>query len=170
MFNFFFFFFVGKEFNGCGVCANRNDTNWNDYGKDCRGVCSGSIANTYYVDDCGNCLLPSDDSWNDCLPETTNATLRKKESELTTVIVIVCIIAFLIIVAACIIIGALWKKQTAINARFDSLAATYVHMDENPQHGAFPAEMPMSSSTTSTKTNRKGMQTVPDAEESGEDE
>ena len=42
-----------KELNGCNVCVFKDDTNFNDYGKDCRGECSTTIANTYYVDDCG---------------------------------------------------------------------------------------------------------------------
>jgi len=124
----------------------------------------------------GQCLLPSSDDWNNCLPETqpTNtetATLKKKESELTTVIVIVCIVAFLIILAACIIIGALWKKQTQINQRFDSLAATYVTMEDNPaSSGGFPQNMGNLQSTQGTYgKKKKGLQTVPD-NESGEDE
>eukprot|EP01084_Bolivina_argentea_P182922 315715_1 len=154
----------GKEFNTCGRCVSKSDSNFDDYGKDCRGICSSSVADTYYVDDCAKCLLPSDDTWNACLPGNTEPT-TSKEAELTTVIVIVCIVAFLIVIAACLIIGALWKKQTSINARFDSLAATYVHMDENPAHN-FPVDKGFTASTGT----RTGMQTVPDDPESGEDE
>eukprot|EP00486_Rosalina_sp_Unknown_P004694 CAMPEP_0201571072 /NCGR_PEP_ID=MMETSP0190_2-20130828/13660_1 /ASSEMBLY_ACC=CAM_ASM_000263 /TAXON_ID=37353 /ORGANISM="Rosalina sp." /LENGTH=819 /DNA_ID=CAMNT_0047995337 /DNA_START=127 /DNA_END=2586 /DNA_ORIENTATION=+ len=164
-----------KILNPCGVCVNKDDENFADYGKDCRGECTTTIANTYYVDDCGNCLLPSSDEWNSCLPnvEPTNTettTLKKKESELTTVIVIVCIVAFLIILAACIIIGALWKKQTQINERFDSLAATYVTMEDNPASGGFPQQMGNLQATTGTygKKQKKGMTEIGD--ESGEDE
>ena len=57
----------GKEFNSCGVCAVKNDSNFEDYGKDCRGVCTSGTSNTYYLDDCDQCLLPSDSSWNSCL-------------------------------------------------------------------------------------------------------
>merc|ERR1712212_436976 len=80
--------------------------------------------------------MGASDAWNNCTGggmEVTNTEiprLEEKETELTTVIVVVGIVAFLIVVAAALIIGMMWRKQGAINARFDSLAATYVHMDE----------------------------------------
>ena len=120
--------------------------------------------------------MPSSDDWNNCIEtqptNTETEQLKKKESELTTVIVIVCIVAFLIILAACIIIGALWKKQTQINQRFDSLAATYVTMEDNPASGGFPQNMGnlQASSKGTYGKKKKGMTTVPDNEESGEDE
>eukprot|EP01084_Bolivina_argentea_P179555 310264_1 len=57
-----------KILNPCGVCASITDTLFNDYGKDCRGICPTSATDTYYIDNCGQCLLPSDTKWNDCLP------------------------------------------------------------------------------------------------------
>lgn len=128
----------GKTLNPCGSCQSITDAKWNDYGRDCRGECSANIAETYYVDDCGQCLLPSSHQWNNCIGTgDVDIAIKSKENELTIVIVIVGIVAFCVVVAAVAIIGALWKKQTGINERFDSLAATYVHMDENPAHN-FP--------------------------------
>ena len=50
------------------------------------------------------------------------------------------------------------------------MAATYVTMEDNPASGGFPQNMGNLQSTTGSRTNKKGMQTVPDEEESGEDE
>jgi len=121
----------GYERNDCDECISVNDANFADYGKDCKGQCASSVQETHYVDECGTCLLPSDERWNQCVPEVTaeGGDLEKKESELTTIIVIVCVVAFLIVIAAAIIIGALKKRQDAIKERFDSLASTYHHMD-----------------------------------------
>ena len=49
------------------------------------------------------------------------------------------------------------------------MAATYVTMEDNPASGGFPKNMGNLQSTTGSR-NKKGMQTVPDQEESGEDE
>eukprot|EP00484_Ammonia_sp_Unknown_P012014 CAMPEP_0197072698 /NCGR_PEP_ID=MMETSP1384-20130603/210229_1 /TAXON_ID=29189 /ORGANISM="Ammonia sp." /LENGTH=883 /DNA_ID=CAMNT_0042511519 /DNA_START=176 /DNA_END=2826 /DNA_ORIENTATION=- len=192
----------GKKFNDCGVCVLSTDKNFDDYGRDCRGNCS-SAGNTYYVDECGACLHPNDESWNDCISSATTNTeimslerreseltsvvaivgvvavssssattnteimsLERRESELTSVVAIVGVVAVLIIVGACVIIFFLWRKQTSINQRFDSLAATYVHMDENPQH-SFPVQQ---GNGNAAKTKRKTLQTVPDEEDDGEDE
>ena len=57
----------GKEFNECGVCVLANDTNFDNYGRDCRGICTSIEEQTYEYDDCNQCLLPSDSSWNSCL-------------------------------------------------------------------------------------------------------
>ena len=199
----------GKEINPCGYCVLGTAANFDTYGMcifalfsvyfyfyffifisiffifvsyigtDCNGTCPTSARDTHYIDDCGNCLLTTDDEWNSCINNNDNTNnpiyvtntevgqLKKKEDELTTVIVVVCIVAFLIIVAACIIIGALWKKQGQIDDRFNSLAATYQVMDENPQHSIQVKQS--LSSAKKKKSTKKGLQTVPD-EESGEDE
>ena len=143
----------GKELNECGNCVSRSDPNFHDYGKDCRGECSTNIEETYYMDDCKKCLLPSDPMWNNCLDEDeTSEGIQKKENEIITIVVVVSICAFLVVIGAVLIIGYLWKKQKSINARFDSLAATYVHMDENPAHN-----FPMGSKQST-------LQSVPDNE------
>lgn len=41
----------------------RNLSTFADAGKDCNGECLGS----HVVDACGQCLDPSDDSFNDCM-------------------------------------------------------------------------------------------------------
>lgn len=134
----------GYEYNPCDMCINRNDANFNDYGKDCTGECPTSVLETHHVDECGQCLLTGSDEWNNCVPDNTEDTeeLGKKESQLTTIIVIVCVVAFLIVIAAAIIIGALKKRQDAIKERFDSLASTYHHMDSvsNVNFNAMPSD------------------------------
>jgi len=133
------------KLNDCGICVSTTDDNFDDYGKDCRDKCPSGVSDTHYVDECGRCLLPSGEGWNNCTGAGTEVTsesveeIKEKEQEMTTVIVIVVVVAFLIVVAAALIIGAMWRKQGAINARFDSLAATYVHMDEKGPNSKFTA-------------------------------
>jgi len=143
----------GKQTNECGNCVLSSDPNFDSYGRDCRGVCSANIAETYYVDECAQCLLPSSPKWNNCVQTDDLVTkVKSKENEVTIIIIIVGIVAFCVVVAAVAIIGALWKKQRGINERFESMAASYVHMDENPAHN-----FPMGS-------KQQTIQSVPDNE------
>eukprot|EP01083_Nonionella_stella_P128787 390331_1 len=146
--------------NPCGRCVLFTDPNWENYGTDCTGNCSTGVR-VHYVDECGQCLLPLDELWNACLQpqnteeaviqkteavitqtetgiERTETVSTKKESQFTMVIIIVCVVVVLIILVAGAIIAALWKKQTAMNRRFESLAATYVPMEDSAQHSNFP--------------------------------
>merc|ERR1712176_1156833 len=49
-----------KVFNECGACVLSTDADFEKYGRDCSGKC-GQI---YSIDECGQCLLPSDEAWN----------------------------------------------------------------------------------------------------------
>ena len=51
-----------KGYNECGLCILKNVTDFNERGRDCNGECSGN----HVVDLCGNCLLPTDTSFDDC--------------------------------------------------------------------------------------------------------
>ena len=66
----------GKELNDCGHCMLRSDPNFDDYGRDCRGVCVSDILESYYLDSCGQCLLFTDPAWDDCVDRTDNETLN----------------------------------------------------------------------------------------------
>jgi len=140
----------GMEYNECGSCVSSNDDNFDDYGKDCMGQCSSSVQNTHYIDECGQCLLVTDPSWNNCVPDNTDDTmeLTKKESQLTT-----------------IIIGALKKRQDAIKERFDSLASTYHHMDNMDSNVNFTA-MNRAPDERKKKNNTKDVV----ADDSGDDQ
>jgi len=154
----------GKELNACGMCELATDPNFDTYGRDCTGNCTSSYVDTRYEDKCGQCLLPNDPAWDDC-PEATTAEevmIEHKEDELVTVIVVVVIIGVMVVAAACLIIYFLYKKQKVINQRFDSLAATYVHMDDNPKHSVPVQSAPRQASKPSTLTS------VPDQEEDDE--
>ena len=58
--------YSGKELNECGYCIDANDTHFSDYGLDCRGQCATSEDDTFYLDECGQCLLRSDPLYDDC--------------------------------------------------------------------------------------------------------
>ena len=52
-----------KRTNLCGYCILMNQTDFNDYGRDCSGTCNGLKVK----DECGQCLLQSSPSWNSCM-------------------------------------------------------------------------------------------------------
>jgi len=59
-----------KQSNVCGLCLWKNVTDFEDRGKDCTGQCYG----LYIIDACGQCLLPSDPSFDACTHCSNNQT------------------------------------------------------------------------------------------------
>eukprot|EP01084_Bolivina_argentea_P029880 55440_1 len=110
----------------CGILVNDSTSNFNE-------DCTWTQMNSLHP----NLAQSVQDSIANSKHKNVVTSVQKledKENELMTVIVIVCIVSFLIIAAACIIIGALWDPVGRTDDRFNSLAATYIVMNENPQH------------------------------------
>ena len=132
----------GKKLNGCGVCVDENDENFDDYGTDCSGNCTTSIANTYYMDDCGQCLLTTDEKWNNCLNvinPTNDASSNSgnndgngggSSSDNGVLYIIIAIAAFVLIIIAFGVICWQCKRHNEMKRQFNDIIQNYRPMDD----------------------------------------
>ena len=132
----------GKKLNGCGVCVDENDENFDDYGTDCSGNCTTSIANTYYMDDCGQCLLTTDEKWNNCLNNiqpTNDASSNSgnndgngggSSSDNGVLYIIIAIAAFVLIIIAFGVICWQCKRHNEMKRQFNDIIQNYRPMDD----------------------------------------
>ena len=97
----------GKEYNECGICVDKNDTNFNDYGRDCSGFCITDTSWNYYVDDCGKCLIPFDAEWNECLPTLSTTKISNEDGKDIVYVRRTVLIGGIVIIALLVICGVL---------------------------------------------------------------
>ena len=140
-----------KTENECNVCASVNDVRFNEYGRDCTGECALTAANTHYIDECGQCLLPIDVSWNKCVADQASEAGNGNGAVDTNLILIIsiAIVAVVVLCIASVIIFYLCQKHREMKRQFDEIKEIYKPMDEL---------------ASVKKTKRSAMTTVPDEE------
>merc|ERR1712130_1000148 len=119
-------------YNDCGACVLSTDADFENYGRDCSGKC-GQI---YSIDECGQCLLPSDVTWNKCNDDdkkTINDTNKSSTALNTELIALIGCGAFLLICCAFGVIVYLYKKHQEMKRQFDEIKKNYHPMDDLPK-------------------------------------
>eukprot|EP01083_Nonionella_stella_P216735 778729_1 len=126
--------YSNKTLNQCGKCELQSDADFDKYGRDCAGNCESLIeAETYHTDECGQCLLSNDESWNACVSSSSNnGSAAAAAGASNMIIMIIAGAAFVVIVCALIIIVYLCKKHRQMKRQFDEIQRTYRPMDDIP--------------------------------------
>merc|ERR1712154_32324 len=114
--------------NECGACVLSTDADFENYGRDCAGKC-GQI---YSIDECGQCLLPSDEAWNECNEQDTKVDGDSGGGMDTTLIALIGSGAFVLICCAFVVIVFLYQKHKEMKRQFDEIKKNYHPMDDLP--------------------------------------
>ena len=114
---------------------DADDASFSEHGKDCSGECALTAAGTHYVDECGKCLLSTDEAWNSCIDDNSGSGSSSdkedgKVSDLYMIIVGVSVVAVILICCAVMGIGWLCQKHKEMNRTGKQIQEVYAPMND----------------------------------------